>query len=75
MIIFDPIPGQEANNANYLSEHGAAWRATNLQNLYFKLKQLIEHPELLKNMKNAASQIPRPEAAKHILEDLLLRLS
>ncbi len=74
MIIFDPIPGQEAHNANYLTEHGAAWRAPNFPNLHFKLKQLIKNPELLRKMKHAASQIARPEAAKHILHDLILRL-
>ncbi|MDI6767586.1 MAG: glycosyltransferase [Bacteroidota bacterium] len=74
MVIFDPIPGQEAHNADYLTENGAAWRAANVPNLNFKLMQLIEHPELLKKMEQAERRIARPEAAKHILEDLILRL-
>lgn len=74
MILFDPIPGQEGRNADYLCEHGAAVRASNLSNLDFKLRQLIEHRSLLAAMKEDAGRIASPDAAGRILRDVLRQL-
>ena len=74
MIIFDPIPGQEGRNADYLTEHGAAVRASNFPNLHFKLKEMIDRPSLKASMAKRAKKIARPEAGKRILEDVLRQL-
>ena len=74
MIIFDPIPGQEARNAYYLLEHGAAMSAFNFPNLHYKVQTLIFHPDQLQAMRNAAGQIAHPDAAHDILKDLLAHL-
>ncbi len=75
MIIFDPIPGQEGRNAEYLTEHGAALRAFSFPNLQFKLKQIIEQPAVTKKMKSNAERIAHPDAAKNILEDVIKNIS
>jgi|WetSurMetagenome_2_1015567.scaffolds.fasta_scaffold210589_1 processive 1,2-diacylglycerol beta-glucosyltransferase len=74
MIIFDPIPGQEARNAYYLIEHGAAMTAFSFPNLHFKLQDLIDHPQSLRSMQSAATQIAHPDAACEILRDLLSQI-
>ena len=71
MIIFDPIPGQEGRNADYLTESGAAVRASNLIQLHYKLKQFIEQPGLLASMSRRSKKLARPHASKAILEDIL----
>lgn len=74
MIIFDPIPGQESRNADYVSEHGAAVRAPSFANINFKLKQLIEQPALLRTMSNNAKKLAQPNAAEKILRDVLKQI-
>jgi len=70
MIIFDPIPGQEGRNADYLTEHGTAVLASNLIQLHYKLKQVIDEPGILASMRRKAKSIARPNAAREILEDI-----
>jgi len=74
MIIFDPIPGQEGHNTNYLLEHGAALTASNFSILHYKLKNVLEQPALLASMHKNAGLIARPDAAKKILEDVVKRV-
>lgn len=70
MIVFDPIPGQEAYNADYVVEHGAALRANTFAGLTFKLEQLLRRPSALELMKKNTRSISRPDAAVRILEDV-----
>ena len=70
MILFDPFPGQEGRNADYLTEKGAALRAINLPNLTFRLDAVIRSRGLLKEMKENIRAIARPDAAQLILEDV-----
>jgi len=74
MLIFDPIPGQEGRNADYVVEHGAGMRAATFINLHYKLKQLIEHPAHLKQLQNNAALLGKPEAAEKILRDVVRRI-
>ena len=74
MIIFDPIPGQETHNTNYLLELGAALAATNFPILHFKIKKFLEQPSLLSSMQENAERIARPDAAQKILEDVVKQI-
>jgi processive 1,2-diacylglycerol beta-glucosyltransferase len=67
MLIVDPIPGQESRNADILVEHGAGWKAINLPNLAFKLRRILECPEMLRRARNAAATLAKPLAAQTIL--------
>ncbi len=75
MIIYNAIPGQEMYNADYLLEHGAALSAGNIASLQFKLKGLIEHPQIISNIQSASRSIATPDAAKMILTDIANRLN
>jgi processive 1,2-diacylglycerol beta-glucosyltransferase len=72
MALVEPIPGQEARNADHLLEAGAAIRCNNLPPAAaWKIAMLLDQPERLASMKRAASQMARPEAASRIVEDAL----
>ena len=71
MALVEPIPGQEARNADHLLEAGAAIRCNNLPAAAWKIAMLLHQPERLASMKRAASQMARPEAASRIVEDAL----
>jgi processive 1,2-diacylglycerol beta-glucosyltransferase len=71
MVIFNPVPGQEERNADYLLENGVALRANSAANLVYKVRRLLTDEALLARMKNATRQIARPRAAYDIVETVL----
>ncbi len=70
MIIVDPIPGQETRNAEIIVEQRAGWKALDIANLGYKLKRVIEQPELLQTARQAAAGLGKPDAAHDILLDV-----
>ncbi len=67
MIIHAPIPGQEEHNADYLLEQGVALKAVDELGLAYRIKQLLNTPEQLKNMQHRAKKLGRPLAAAEVL--------
>ena len=71
MVIFNPIPGQEERNADYLLESGVALRAHSAAHLVYKVRRLLTDPALLARMKSATRQVARPRAAFDIADIVL----
>ena len=67
LFIFNPIPGQEAANTDFLLEHGAAAKANRVQDLPFRLNRLMGSAKLA-DMARAAKALGRPSAAADICE-------
>jgi processive 1,2-diacylglycerol beta-glucosyltransferase len=70
MLVIDPIPGQESRNTDLIIEHGAGWKAINLSNLAYKLRNILEMPKLLTQARTAAQLLSKPNAATTILTDV-----
>jgi processive 1,2-diacylglycerol beta-glucosyltransferase len=70
MLIIDPIPGQESRNTDLIVEHGAGWKAINLANLSYKLRNILETPALLTKAQTATRHLAKPNAATTILTDV-----
>jgi processive 1,2-diacylglycerol beta-glucosyltransferase len=70
MLIIDPIPGQESRNTDIMVEHGAGWKAMNLANLSYKLRNILETPSLLIKAQSSTSCLAKPNAASTILNDV-----
>jgi processive 1,2-diacylglycerol beta-glucosyltransferase len=70
MLIIDPIPGQESRNTDLIVENGAGWKAMNLANLSYKLRNILESPSLLIKAQAAARRLAKPDAAAKILTDV-----
>ncbi|MBD3382953.1 MAG: glycosyltransferase [candidate division Zixibacteria bacterium] len=70
LAVYRPYPGQEEHNAEYLLEHGAGFKITQMASLQYRLRQLIEDREKREAMSEAASGISNPEAAYNIVKDL-----
>ena len=71
MALIEPIPGQEERNADHLLEAGAAIRCNNLPAAGWKIAKLLDNPERLAKMKDAAREMGRAGAAAAIAEDAL----
>jgi processive 1,2-diacylglycerol beta-glucosyltransferase len=73
LFILNPIPGQEAANSDFLLEHGAAGKANRVEDLPFRIEQLLESNKLAV-MANAAKGLGKPDAAVKVCENTLSRL-
>jgi processive 1,2-diacylglycerol beta-glucosyltransferase len=71
MLIYRPIPGQEARNTQYLVEHGAAFAPRTPEALRRRLERLFTDPAALDTMRRAAADIARPEAADEVVRQLI----
>ena len=72
MIIINPIPGQEEENAEFLEEHGVGIWIKKDDNVISILNNLFSNPQKLKNMKDATKKLKKPDSTKNICEILNL---
>ncbi|UIE39479.1 MGDG synthase family glycosyltransferase [Leptodesmis sichuanensis] len=74
MIIVDPIPGQEEQNADVIAAAGAGVQLRLLEMVGPTVQYLLRHPERLAEMSQAGLELGHPRAAltiaEHILQDL-----
>jgi processive 1,2-diacylglycerol beta-glucosyltransferase len=73
LFILNPIPGQEAANSDFLLERGAAAKANRVEDLPFRVGQLIGSKKL-SEMATAAKALGRPFAAQAICDEVLRRV-
>jgi processive 1,2-diacylglycerol beta-glucosyltransferase len=72
LFILNPIPGQEAANSDFLLEHGAAAKANRVEDLPYRLDQLLGTKKL-GEMAKAAKALGRPDAAGDICHQVVKR--
>jgi len=73
LFILNPIPGQEAANSDFLLERGAAAKANSVDDLPFRLDQLLGSKKLV-TMSRAARALGRPCAAADVCRAVSGRL-
>jgi processive 1,2-diacylglycerol beta-glucosyltransferase len=74
LFILNPIPGQEAANSDFLLERGAAAKVNRVEDLPYRVEQLIGSKKL-EEMARAARLLGRPRAANDICDEVVRRLS
>src|SRR5207248_4086743 len=72
LFILNPIPGQEAANSDFLLERGAAAKVNRIEDLPFRLDQLLGTRKLAA-MARAAKALGRPDAARRICQEVFNR--
>ena len=73
LFILNPIPGQEAANSDFLLERGAAAKANRVEDLPYRVAQLIGSKKLA-DMARAAKALGRPDAAVTICKETVARV-
>lgn len=71
MLIVKPIPGQEENNANYLTQKGVAIKLDRASKINEVIEDLLRDPDRLKRMRESAKTISRSNASLDIAKLLL----
>ena len=74
LFILNPIPGQEAANSDFLLERGAAAKVNRVEDLPFRIEQLLGSKKL-GEMAAAAKKLGRPHAAETICREVLARVT
>jgi processive 1,2-diacylglycerol beta-glucosyltransferase len=67
LVVFNPIPGQEERNADFLLEAGAGVKAIGPASLAYKVGELLEDRARRERMRRAARRAARPRAARDIV--------
>ncbi len=73
LLILNPIPGQEAANSDFLLERGAAAKINRVEDLPFRVGQLLGSKKL-SEMAKAAKALGHPQAAADICRAAVARL-
>ncbi|MGD0350358.1 MAG: glycosyltransferase [Verrucomicrobiota bacterium] len=73
LFILNPIPGQEAANSDFLLERGAAAKVNRVEDLPFRIEQLLGSKKLAK-MAKAAKSLGRPQSATAVCKEVMKRL-
>ena len=74
LLLVKPIPGQEAANSDFLLERGAAAKVNRLEDLPYRLEQLLAARKLAA-MARAAKTLGRPAAAATICGEVVKRVA
>jgi processive 1,2-diacylglycerol beta-glucosyltransferase len=74
LFILSPIPGQEAANSDFLLEHGAAAKVNRVEDLPYRIEQLLGSRKLAE-MGRAAKALGRPAAARDVVSEAVRRVS
>lgn len=72
LFILNPIPGQESANSDFLLERGAAVKVNRVEDLAYRVEQLVKAPKL-KDMARTAKGLGRPHAARDICAEVMKR--
>lgn len=71
MVIVDPIPGQEEQNADLIAAAGAGIQLRLPEMVAPTVQFLLRHPDRLAEMREWASALGRPCAALNVAEEIL----
>jgi processive 1,2-diacylglycerol beta-glucosyltransferase len=74
LFIMNPIPGQEAANSDFLLERGAAAKVNRVEDLPYRIEQLLNSKKLA-DMAKAATAIGRPHSAQAVCREVLQRVA
>src|SRR5437016_14208687 len=74
LFILNPIPGQEAANSDFLLEHGAAAKVNRVEDLPYRIEQLLKSKKLAE-MAKAAKGLGRPAAAEMGCQETVARVT
>ncbi len=71
MIAVSPVPGQEEENLSYLTDLGAVVGVATPAELRRVALDLLDHPDRLEQMREAARRVKRPDAAARAADAIL----
>lgn len=76
ILITTPIPGQEERNARFLINEGVSVRITQCDDMDTLLEEILDKPQVMRNMSEAAAKLAKPHACEEIaslVEKLVLK--
>jgi processive 1,2-diacylglycerol beta-glucosyltransferase len=72
LFILNPIPGQESANSDFLLERGAAVKVNRIEDLPFRLAEILDSSKL-RGMARAAKRLGHPDSAISVCVEVIRR--
>jgi len=73
LVYFEPYPGQEAANSDFLLERGAAGKVNRVEDLPYRIEQLLGSKSSRK-WRPPQRRWERPQAARAVCEEVMKRV-
>jgi processive 1,2-diacylglycerol beta-glucosyltransferase len=74
MVFSDVIPGQEEDNAKYITKRGAGIKANGVKKSIEVINDLFLKPEKLTEMKQCCKNISKPKAAEELVDFIVSKM-
>jgi len=71
LLLYGSLPGQEQRNERFASRAGVALAARSSRDLARLLERALAEPELLDHLRDSMRRVRRPEATRHIVDEVL----
>ena len=71
IVVINPIPGQEVENAEFLEKKGVAVWIRKTENPFDAVKELLENPEQIKHMKIRSKLMAKKNSTKDICKIIM----
>lgn len=73
IVIINPIPGQEEENASFLENNGVGIWIKKQDNIKERLESILKNPKKLDEMKNHIRELSKPNSTENICKTILNR--
>lgn len=74
MIVLEPIPGQETDNARLLKDRNASFFLHKPEDIHVILKGILDYPEVLIEKKRSIEKLAKPDAALDLAKFVLSQI-
>ncbi len=71
IVIINPIPGQEEENASFLENNGVGIWIKKYDNIKERLESILRNPKKLSEMKNRIRELSKPNSTENICKTIL----
>ena len=71
IVIINPIPGQEEENASFLENNGVGIWIKKQDNIKERLESILKNPKKLDEMKNHIRELSKPNSTENICKTIL----
>lgn len=71
LILYNPVPGQEKENAEFFAKHHAAVIANNIEEMINEMNRLLNAPDIMAKMRENIHRLYHPNAVDTIIDDIL----
>ncbi|WP_179295382.1 MGDG synthase family glycosyltransferase [Bacillus sp. FJAT-45350] len=71
ILVYQPVPGHEEHNADFLEQYGAALKAEESEQIPLLIKKMLYSKRINEALKSSAKRLKKPYAATKIVNEIM----